>query len=343
VGSNKEFKNIFNECLEHLLTGQETVEQCLRRYPGYAAELEPLLRTAILMNKATDVKPSAEFRAKARYQMQLKMAQAKAPQRMKRTVPRWAIAVGTVMLVFLLGGSTVLASQNSMPGNPLYAVKLATENLQVKLAGSEEKKTELYMAMADKRIAEMAWMVDNGKTQDVEAAAKRLNDYYAEINGLTQAASTETAFSPAAGSTYQSNTALAVMTPATTAAQTTVPVAVAAPTPPVTGATDKNSATTTMVVTLPQVTLPGNTVIITTGGNANNRTGNQVNTTANANLSAQDANLVNILIYNANTQPEQIQKLLDSNKVPESAKPALRRALAAAIAVYQNAISNLNH
>ena len=46
MGSNKQFNNILDECLESLLTGQETVEQCLQRYPEYAAELEPLLRTA---------------------------------------------------------------------------------------------------------------------------------------------------------------------------------------------------------------------------------------------------------------------------------------------------------
>ena len=70
MGNNKQFNNILDECLESLLTGQETVEQCLQRYPEYAAELEPLLRTALIMNKAVDVKPSVDFRAKARYQMQ---------------------------------------------------------------------------------------------------------------------------------------------------------------------------------------------------------------------------------------------------------------------------------
>ena len=126
------------------------------------------------MKKAVDVEPSADFRAKARYQMQLKMAESKAPQRAVRLVPRWAIAVCAVMLVFVLGGGTVLAANGSMPGSPLYAVKLATENLSIKLAGSEEKKAELYVAMANLRVTEMTWMVDNGKTQDLEAAAQRI-------------------------------------------------------------------------------------------------------------------------------------------------------------------------
>ena len=97
-------------------------------------ELEPLLRTAVLVNKAVDVKPSADFRAKARYQLQTMMAKSKAP-RHAAFVPRWAIAVCTVLLLFVLGGGTVLAADNSMPGSPLYGVKLVTENLSVKLAG----------------------------------------------------------------------------------------------------------------------------------------------------------------------------------------------------------------
>jgi hypothetical protein len=52
---------------------------------------------------------------------------------------------------------------------------------------------------------------------------------------------------------------------------------------------------------------------------------------------------MNIVAYNAFSQPEQIQQLLDSDKVPESVKPALRQALAASIAVYQTTINNLNH
>ena len=197
MGNNKQFDNILNDCLERLITGQETVEQCLQRYPEYAKELEPLLRTAALMNKAVDVKPSEDFRARARYQMQLKMAESKAPRRVTRAVPRWAIAVCTVMLVFVLGGGTVLASEGSMPGNPLYAVKLAAENVQLKLTLSQDKKAELYVAMANERVDEMTWMVNNNKTQGLEAAAQRLDSYYNEIGTLPLAGNTEIAFSSA--------------------------------------------------------------------------------------------------------------------------------------------------
>jgi hypothetical protein len=394
VGTNKQFDNILNECLEKLITGQETVEQCLQRYPQYAAELEPLLRTATMVNKAVDVKPSAEFRAKARYEMRLKMAQSKAPvrtpARAARYVPRWAIAVGTAMLVFVLGGGSVLASTGVMPGNVLYGVKLAKETVQVKLAGSTEKKTELYVTMAATRVAEMTWMAGNNKTRNIEAAALRLDTYYTQIGKLamtgnnaaayssnsltwpgatynsqsgsmTQAATTQTAGagksappSPAASTT----TALATVTPtvvtpppATTAPLSAILPSTVAPTTAVTTTTTGIIAitippATSTVITIPQ---PVTTFAVTQtpdslrGNNHDANNSNQVATNNGLTLSASNySSLMNILLYNSVTQPEEIQKLLDSDKVPESVKPALRRALAASLINYQNAINNFS-
>jgi len=335
VGNNKQFSNILNDCLERLITGQETVEQCLQRYPEYIDELEPLLRTAALMNKAIDVKPSDDFRARARYQMQLKMAEIKASHRVTHVVPRWAIAVCTVMLVFVLGSGTILASAGSMPGSPLYAVKLAAENVQVKLAWSQDKKTELYVAMADERVTEMTWMVNNNKTQGLEVAAQRLDSYYNKIGILPLAENTETAFSSASQ---------AAAPAFTTAIATTTPLALSAPTITLaSGATDKNDVTTPAPVTIITPIAVAPTVTVIEVPAAGQREDNVITITGNQFNTSNNSKLMNILIYNAITQPEKIQQLLDSDKVPESVKPTLRRALAASKIGYQNAINNLNN
>ena len=329
MGNKRQFDNILNECLERLITGQETVEQCLQRYPEYSQELEPLLRTAALMNKAVDVKPSEDFRARARYQMQLKMAESKAPRRVTRGVPRWAVAVCTVMLVFVLGGGTVLASEGSMPGNPLYLVKLTTENIQVKLAGSQEKKAELYVALANERVDEMTWMVNNNKTQGLEAAAQRLDSYYNEIGTLQLSGSAEIAWSSSNTANQATGETTATTTPATS------PPVLLAPSTTIAGTTSKDAERSP----LPPVTVTQTVIVVPAAGATNNSitvAGNQYSTN-------NTSKLMNILIYNAITQPEKIQQLLDSDKVPESVKPALRRALAASQIGYQNAISNLNN
>jgi len=326
VGNTKEFDNIFNECLEHLLTGQETIEQCLQRYPEYAKELEPLLRTVVLMHKVADVKPTDEFRARARYQMQLKMARTGSPaKRTARVVPRWAIAACTAMLVFVLGGSAVLASQNVMPGNLLYAVKLTTENLQVRLAGSTDSKTEQYIAMANARISEMSWMVNNNKTQNLQAAAQRLNNYYSSIGELAMTGGTKTAFSSAAVPAGS----LATPSATTTIGTTAVP-------------------TITTLITEPVTTVINTTPIIITGTPVVPGTVNSNNVAAasgNSNLSNSNrtGQLLNTLNSNAAVQPSEIQQLLNSDKVPDSVKTTLQKALAQSNIVYQSAIDNANH
>jgi hypothetical protein len=316
--------------MEHLLNGQETIEQCLQRYPAHAKELEPLLQTVVLMHQVADVKPSAEFRARARYQMQLKMAQTAVPKRVARTVPRWAIAVCTAMFVFVLGGSAVLAAQNVMPGNPLYAVKLTTENLQVRLAGSEEKKTELYVTMANRRITELTWLVNHDNTQNLEAAAQRLNNYYTSIGELSMTDSTKTTFSAAVSTapTLPSAVSTATVTTETytnIAATTEIQPTLVPTTPVAIGATGNNNYTTV-------ITAPVTTIVLTTIPASS----------SNQAVANSSANLTNILISNANTQPGEIQQLLNSDKVPESVKNTLRQALVQSNAAYQSAINNSN-
>ena len=312
MGTNKQLHTIFDKCLESLLTGQETVEQCLQRYPEYAAELEPMLRTAMFVNHAVDVKPSEDFRARARYQLQTMMAESKVPKRKIAYVPRWAVAVCTVLLVFILGGGTVLAADGTMPGNPLYAVKLFTESIRIKLAAPEEKKLELYATVADRRVTEMEWMVDNNKTSNLEASAVRLNSYYAKISELPVAESLGTNMTAAT----QSDSAPELVVPPQPTGDT--PSAIRTPAAPTSGGAIEKAAqqpedSTGQTLPAPIITVSSNT------------------------------ELRNTLLYYAMTQPEKIQKLLDSDKVPESVKLDLRRALWAAEHFYQQAIYNLDN
>jgi len=324
VSSNKDFDNIFNECIEHLLAGEETVGQCLQRYPAYAKELEPLLRTVVLMHQVADVKPSEEFRARARYQMQLKMAQSATPPRITRRVPRWAIAACTAMLVFVLGGGAVLAAQNVMPGNILYAVKLSTETLQLKLAGSTERKTEQYIAMANERITEMAWMVNNNKTRNLQAAAYRLNNYYTSIGELAMTGTAKTTYSTAAIPAGPMTTP-----PAITIGITATPTVQALITEPV-----------TTVVTNTSIVITSTPIILGTV-NSNNITAAGSN--GNVSNSNRTSQLLNTLNSNAAIQPSEIQQLLNSGKLPDSVKATLQQALIQSNIVYQSAINNANH
>ncbi len=183
----REFDNILNECLERVLIEGEAIEQCLASYPGYAAELEPLLQTALVTKKVSAVKPRPEFRDRARHQFRSalrEMEQKKERRFFFSWQPRWATAVIAVLVLVLASGGTVAAAGNSMPDEPLYQVKLATETVRLVLTPSALGKAELYAKLADKRVAEIVYMADKGNPKQVERAAERLNTYLTMVASL---------------------------------------------------------------------------------------------------------------------------------------------------------------
>jgi len=173
----KEFDNILDECLERVLVKGETIDQCLVEYPEYAAELEPLLQTALVSKEALAIKPRPEFRERASYQFQAALREMGSRKRRGffNWQPRWATAVAVVIALLLAGSGTVAAAGNSLPDEPLYQVKLATEAVRLTLTPSALGKAELYVKLADKRVAEIIKMADKGKAAQVERTAQRLN------------------------------------------------------------------------------------------------------------------------------------------------------------------------
>ncbi len=77
---SREFNNVLDECLERLLVKGETVAQCLQSFPRHADELKPLLETALATRKASVIQPRPEFRDRARYQFSLAL-QEMVPKR----------------------------------------------------------------------------------------------------------------------------------------------------------------------------------------------------------------------------------------------------------------------
>ncbi len=189
---NKEFDNILNECLERLLINGETVEQCLQSFPEHADELKPLLETALAVKKTSAIQPSSEFRDKARYQFYAAL-QGMEPKKNRlvfswrplwTTRPLWATMVAVILALLLAGSGTVMAAGGSMPDEPLYPVKLATEQARLVLTPSALGKAEFYARLADKRVLEIIRMAGEGKPEQIELTARRLDIHLARIAEL---------------------------------------------------------------------------------------------------------------------------------------------------------------
>jgi hypothetical protein len=178
--NNRELDNIFDECLERILTGEETVEQCLASYPEHAAELEPLLQTVLNAKEALDIKPRPGFKERARNQI---LAELKDTEERKRRrfflfgwQPRWATAAIAILVLLIASSSTVAAASNSMPDGLLYPVKLATEETRLALTPSALGKAEYYAELVDRRVNEIVSMADKGKLEQVEKTTRKMNN-----------------------------------------------------------------------------------------------------------------------------------------------------------------------
>lgn len=165
--------NDFDEILEHSLekiaSDESTVEEALARNPKDAAELEPYLRSAEQLKRGRDVAPSPFFEARLRSDL---MRTIKGTQRPARPLPfffqRMALNVGVLFLMFAFT-STAFA-QNALPGESLYGLKLASENVW-RVLTTDPLGTDLELS--NRRINEYVAV-----SQDETRRARVLSGYH---------------------------------------------------------------------------------------------------------------------------------------------------------------------
>ena len=180
-----DFEAVLDEALSRLEAG-EAVECCLTSYPEQANLLEPLLRMAAFSERAlADVEPISETASAAGKQRLLAAAAQQrllaaaaveqvpeAPQRKPVRLPHTpfrlfalparglAIATLTLVLLVILGGGLAVASADSLPGDLLYPVKLATEQARLYLTVDAQAREELLVEFGQERQAEAAAVLE---------------------------------------------------------------------------------------------------------------------------------------------------------------------------------------
>jgi len=182
----KKLDNILDECLERLLVNGESIEQCLQSHPEQATELKPLLETALAVNRSAAIQPRTEFKARARYEFHsaLQEVASRKSRPFFARLPRWATAVTIIAIVLLAGGGTMAAASHTMPDNPLYSVKLASEQVQLTLTPSDINKAELCAQFADRRVEEIIYMANKGDARQVEAVTQHLDNHLIVLASL---------------------------------------------------------------------------------------------------------------------------------------------------------------
>lgn len=207
----RDFDLVLDEAISRLAAG-EAVENCLASYPEHARLLEPLLRMAAFSGRAlANVELLSETASAAGKQRLLAAAaqqrllaasavehvpaapqrkparQAKEPFR-RFALPARGLAAAALMLLLLifLGGGLAVVSADSLPGDLLYPVKLATEQLRLFLTVDAQAREELLIEFGQERQAEAAAVLETGRKVRVafEGTLQSFSDSLWIVGGL---------------------------------------------------------------------------------------------------------------------------------------------------------------
>jgi len=186
----EKFEDILVQCIDDIKAGRSSIEDCLDRYPSVREQLEPLLRIALEIREPPDVKPSPSFKVKARVwlmdQIHGKQAVTKWPwsryNSQVKPIPyirrfNMASIILVIVLTFsALGGGTAYASQDSLPGDTLYPVKLATEQIRMMLPGDDVAKAKRALGFVERRMGEIEALAEMGRPQDMSLGVQGYDD-----------------------------------------------------------------------------------------------------------------------------------------------------------------------
>jgi len=174
----KKIEDILDQLIIEMNKGK-TVDECLRKYHECADELRPLLQLA---QQITEL-PTPEPRPAA-VETAIRKAHtiASGKRRTKRfswreifvVRPIVVRAVAVILLIFLVGLTTVTLSASSLPGDVLYPVKLFAERVQYFMTVDTKGRARLHVMFADRRTNEFACLLEPGLPVDKELLASML-------------------------------------------------------------------------------------------------------------------------------------------------------------------------
>ena len=186
--------DILQDCLDLMRRGTPAKE-CLALYPELAGELAPLLAASVGAENLLVRPMGAGSRSRIWATVFGEWNRRRAPKRrwwalpafapIPAFAPRWAAVAASVVVALMLGGSgTVLAAGYSIPGDALYPVKQAREEVRLWLTWSPEAKVDMYTRLVNKRADEIRALAAAGRAGSSGIAAGRLEDHVANVSLL---------------------------------------------------------------------------------------------------------------------------------------------------------------
>jgi hypothetical protein len=215
--SEEVMSGIFAECIDMLMSGTPEAT-CYERFPELAPELEALIGTTARLQKLRAVPPRDPAVAEARRRDFLASAYQLHLSHNRRTRPTNDVVVASwlqTMATRLLGPGigfrrqksvlfsiisyllliaftgilvtgAVTASAAALPGDLLYPVKTATENVQVFFTREATARAELEQTLQERRFSEIQAVLDRRRiaTLPLQGLIEQLNSNIWVVSGL---------------------------------------------------------------------------------------------------------------------------------------------------------------
>ncbi len=170
-------QDILAQCLADIQSGRATLDDCLENYPDLADQLRPLLEISLAI-RPVGQPATAQFREKAHHHLveTMRLDEARAGVRSAgrhRAVLRVATGLAATVVLGALGAAgTVYAAQPSLPGDALYPVKTAAEQVQLAFRLTHEQKAFYHLKLAERRLDEVAALAERRPEADAAAPAQ---------------------------------------------------------------------------------------------------------------------------------------------------------------------------
>ncbi len=198
---NRKLDRVIDECLSRVQAGDETVQDCVQAYPELKDVLEPMLALALRVNETlAPEKPDEQYvrNAKLRILNRVKVSvtsnssksvQSRRAPRIDFRRRRWSTVIAGVVIAAMLFGSGIglrQASASALPGDSLYPVKRAGEEIQLAFSFSTDGDMALLYDFAESRLEEAQTLSEEGRYDDLGIALDGFEDAMGMLEEIAQ-------------------------------------------------------------------------------------------------------------------------------------------------------------
>ncbi len=162
----RQFEDVLDTCLDAILSGKLTLEECLQQYPDHAADLKPALQVALLTTRLN--RPAMAAASVAALEMRLQgelLASKSHPQTTAVLLPISRLVATIAIVLFLtvgVGGGAVAASAQARPGDFLYGLKRLWEAIILALSSLTSSTGTTWLHLAHVRLDEIEDLAHRG-------------------------------------------------------------------------------------------------------------------------------------------------------------------------------------